>query len=103
MEAHKIKFNTVVREIASLHYEILLDSSGELEDGLAPFKFMMNHIKCLTIHPDHKDIYVYDTGDEWGKIYTRDLKLLYYDIDDCLNYINGEDQWQLELNTNTHY
>jgi len=94
---HKQKFNIVVREIYSIFVDLIM--SGPDDDDI--FNNMMGHISCLSLVKGYKNIYRFDPG--MGYVYTKDMLLIYNSLEDCINNINGENEWELVLNTAKFY
>ncbi len=88
---HKQKFNIVVREIYSVYVDLMMSGEPNV------FENMMSHITCLTIVKGYKNIYRFDPG--MGYVYTKDMIIIYDSLEDCINNINGVNEWELELNT----
>ena len=96
---HKQKFNIVVREIYSILMDLMMEGNVEDLSGnpITHFNIMINHSKCLTLVEGYKNIYQFNTGMDY--VYTKDMIIIYDSLEDCINNINGVNEWELELNT----
>jgi len=86
LKNHKKKFNIVIRQI----YDMSL--SGEEGSDLLIYTKMFQNT-------DHKNIFVSYEGGPGSADYTEDLILCYDSIEDCINKVNGVNEWDLKLNT----
>jgi len=83
-KAHKLKFNIVIRHLYEASYDAEnLDDMFEMAD--------------IIQNTEYKGIFMADDCCKF--VYTKDLILVYDSPEDCINDINGHNEWLLELNT----
>ena len=83
-KAHKQKFNIVVRHLYDCSYD-----AEDLDDLFTE--------KDTIMTSEYKGIFRADDACKF--VYTKDLILVYDTPDDCINDIDGFNEWQLQLNT----
>ena len=81
---HKQKFNIVIRHLYEASYD-----AEDLDD--------MFNLKDIIQNTEYKGIFKADDCCKF--VYTKDLILVYDSPEDCINDINGFNEWKLELDT----
>ena len=87
LKNHKKKFNIVIREIWNMSM-----TTGEEGSDLLRYRYLFKNT-------EHKNIFVANEGGPGSSDYTEDLILRYDSIEDCINKVNGRNDWDIILNT----
>ena len=87
---NKEKFNIVMREIYGI--------SVRGEDCLEEIMMVIQDYPIFE-KTEYPDIFICDDGMSDEVLYTKDLIITYNTIADCINNINGYEEWGLRTNT----